>query len=167
MNGAQVPRRKHPLAVCEECDLFTIGKYVPSVGSGENGVAVVGEAPGANEARLGVPFSGVSGKLLDRVLQYYHIERSSTLLSNACSCRPPNNATPSANAIRACRPRLLAELQDAKVQSVVALGNSASQSLLGGKDGITKLRVGPPRSPQGAEYQVIPTFHPAACLRPK
>jgi DNA polymerase-1 len=50
---------------------------------------------------------------------------------------------------------------------VVALGNSASHALLGGKDGITKLRVGPPRRPQGAAYQVIPTFHPAACLRPK
>jgi len=153
--------------MCEECDLFLTSKYVPSVGSGENGIAVVGEAPGANEARLGIPFSGVSGKLLDKVLQYHHIEREKTLLTNTVSCRPPNNATPSAKALRACRPRLLAELEQSDVERVVALGNSAAQALLGGKDGITKLRVGPARVPQGAAYQVVPTFHPAACLRPK
>jgi uracil-DNA glycosylase family 4 len=162
-----VADRKHPAAKCESCDLFMIGKYVPSVGSGENGIAVVGEAPGANEARLGIPFSGVSGKLLDKVLQYHHINRDDTFLTNACSCRPPSNATPSANAIQACRPRLLQELEERNLSSVVALGNSASSALLGGKEGITRLRVGPPREVQGAEYKVIPTFHPAACLRPK
>lgn len=159
--------RKHPLARCEDCDLFLIGKYVPSVGSGANGIAVVGEAPGANEARLGVPFTGVSGRLLDKVLQYNHISRDDTFLTNACSCRPPSNATPSARSVAACRPRLLDELQQHGIQKVVALGNTAAQDLLGGRDGITKLRVGPPRTPQGATYEVIPTFHPAACLRPK
>lgn len=159
--------RKHPLAQCENCDLFEIGSFVPSVGTGENGIAVVGEAPGANEARKGVPFIGTSGKLLDKVLAYHHVERDKTLLTNACLCRPPSNATPSARAVQACRPRLLQELEDAKVTSVVALGNSASQALLGGKEGITKLRVGPPRRIDGASYQVVPTFHPAACLRPK
>ena len=159
--------RKHPLARCEDCDLFQIGKYVSSAGSGENGIAVVGEAPGANEARVGIPFSGVSGKLLDRVLQYHHIDRQQTLLTNACSCRPPSNATPSASAVAACRPRLLAELEEHNIQRVVAMGNSAAQSLLRTKEGITRLRIGPPRRPDGAAYEVVPTIHPAACLRPK
>lgn len=162
-----MPERKHPLAKCEDCDLFTIGSFVPSVGRGENGVAVVGEAPGANEARLGIPFSGVSGKLLDRVLAYHHIDRSETFITNACLCRPPSNATPSARAVVACRPRLLAELDQSKVSCVVAMGNTAAQSILGGKEGITRLRVGPPRYPEGVAYKVVPTFHPAACLRPK
>ena len=164
-----MPERKHPLAECESCDLRDTGRYVPSAlpTAEGNGIAVVGEAPGANEARLGIPFTGVSGKLLDKVLQHYHIDRDSTLLTNACSCRPPNNATPSASSVAACRPRLLAELQESDVRRVVALGNVASHTLLGGKDGITKLRVGPPRRPQGAAFEVVPTFHPAACLRPK
>jgi uracil-DNA glycosylase family 4 len=164
-----VPERRHPLANCEECDLFALGRYVASAvpGAAGNGIAIVGEAPGANEARLGVPFSGVSGKIVDRILGYYHIERPSTLLTNACSCRPPENATPSANAIRACRPRLMAELENGGVHSVMALGNSAARSLLGTSEGITKLRIGPPRNVQGVPFQVIPTFHPAACLRPK
>jgi len=159
--------RKHPAAICEECDLYGIGRFVPSDGPERTNLAVVGEAPGANEARLGHPFVGVSGKLLDKILQYYHIDRKATLLTNACLCRPPDNATPSANALHCCRPRLIQELQERGVSTAVAMGNSAARSLLGSKDGITKLRVGPPREVQELGLQVVPTFHPAACLRPK
>jgi len=159
--------RKHPDALCEDCDLYDIGRFVPSDGPPRATLAVVGEAPGANEARLGHPFVGVSGKLLDKILQHYHIDRKATLLTNACLCRPPDNATPSANAIHCCRPRLIQELQDRGVTTAVAMGNSAARSILGAKDGITKLRVGPPREVPELGLQVIPTFHPAACLRPK
>src|SRR5215475_6773253 len=114
--------RKHPAALCEECDLNDIGRYVPSDGPPQAKLALVGEAPGANEARIGRPFVGVSGQLLDRILKYYHIDRNSTLLTNACSCRPPDNATPSALALHSCRPRLLQELQDRGVDTVVAMG---------------------------------------------
>jgi DNA polymerase-1 len=162
-----VTERKNPHALCEKCDLYEDGKFVPSFGNGKNGIAVVGEAPGANETRIGIPFSGVSGKILDKVLQYHHIDREETFLTNACLCRPPENATPSANAIRACRPRLLHELEERKIKQVVALGNSSAQSLLGGKVGITRLRIGPPKEVEELGFQVIPTFHPAACLRPK
>jgi uracil-DNA glycosylase family 4 len=159
--------RKHPAAECENCDLFTIGRYVPSDGPARADLAFVGEAPGANEARLGKPFVGVSGQLLGKVLQHYHIDREGVLLSNACLCRPPDNATPSANAIRACRPRLLQELEERGVRKVVAMGNSAAGTLLGTSGGITKLRIGPPREVPELGLQVIPTLHPAACLRPK
>jgi uracil-DNA glycosylase family 4 len=159
--------RKHPYAECERCDLYEIGRFVPSDGPERATLAVVGEAPGANEARLGKPFVGVSGKLLDKILEHYHIERSATLLTNACLCRPPDNATPSALAIHACRPRLVQELQERGVDTVVALGNSAARSIMGTKDGITRLRVGPPREVPELGLQIIPTFHPAACLRPK
>jgi len=127
----------------------------------------MGEAPGRVEQQKGAPFVGASGKLLDKILEHYGIERSSTLLTNACLCRPPDNATPSANAIHSCRPRLLQELQDRGVEKVVALGNTATGTLMGTKGGITKLRVGPPRPVSELGLEVIPTFHPAACLRPK
>ena len=160
-------QRHHPLAECERCDLFDVGRFVPSHGPARADLAIVGEAPGAQEVRAGQPFVGVSGKLLDKILEHYHIDRHQTLMTNACLCRPPDNATPSANAIHCCRPRLLSELAERETRAVVALGNSAARSLMGTKDGITRLRVGPPRTVPELGLEVIPTFHPAACLRPK
>jgi DNA polymerase-1 len=157
--------RKHPLAKCEECPLQKIGRYVPSEGPEKAEYAFVGEAPGAQEAKGGRPFVGPSGKLLERVMEEYNIERKEVLLSNACLCRPPDNSTPAASAIAACRPRLIQELQDRGVGTVVALGNSASQSLLG-LTGVTKLRVGPGRPAKDLpDVRVISTLHPAAALR--
>jgi DNA polymerase-1 len=61
----------------------------------------------------------------------------------------------------------MSELESTRIKQVVALGNSATKSILGTKDGITRLRVGPPKEVEGVPFSVIPTFHPAACLRPK
>jgi DNA polymerase I len=156
---------KHPLADCENCPLATIGKFVPSEGPANATIAFVGEAPGVQEARGGRPFVGPSGKLLERVMEEYGIKRGEVLLSNACLCRPPDNATPPKSAIAACRRRLEAELHDRGVRTVVALGNSASESLLG-VSGVTKLRIGPGRPARyDPEVRVISTLHPAAALR--
>ncbi|HVI77494.1 MAG TPA: uracil-DNA glycosylase family protein, partial [Candidatus Acidoferrum sp.] len=156
---------KHPLADCENCPLLKVGRYVPSEGPSTADLAFVGEAPGAQEARGGRPFVGPSGKLLERVLDEYGIRRSDVLLTNACLCRPPDNSTPAKSAIAACRPRLVQELQTRGARTVVALGNSAAESLLG-HSGVTKLRVGPGRpASYDPEVRVISTFHPAAALR--
>jgi len=159
--------RKHPLAHCEDCPLRTTGRYVPSFGPDKADLAIVGEAPGVQEARLGVPFTGPSGKLLNQVLQHHGIKRSEVFLTNACLCRPVDNATPSQAAIAACKPRLVAELgrEGCDVETVIALGNSAAQSILG-QTGVTKLRVGPGRRSESLPgVRVIPTLHPAAALR--
>lgn len=157
--------RKHPDAKCEQCPLREIGRYVPSSGPESAKLAFVGEAPGLQEARGGKPFVGPSGKLLNIVLSHHNIAREEVFLSNATLCRPPDNAAPARSAILACRDRLLGELQDRGVETVVALGNSASESLLG-QSGVTKLRVGPPKvHPDRPELKVIPTIHPAVCLR--
>lgn len=158
--------RKHPLAECEKCPLAEIGSYVGSDGPAQAQVAFVGEAPGGNEAAKGRPFIGVSGQLLNVVLKHHGIQRSEVLLTNATLCRPPENATPPASAVKACRPRLLAELQERGATDVVALGNVAAQSLLATSDGVTKLRSGLGRTtPYLDGVRVISTFHPAACLR--
>jgi len=160
-----VSERKHPDAICEECPLFSVGRYVPSDGPAHAELAFVGEAPGSQETRGGRPFVGPSGKLLDAVLQHHGIDRSKALLTNACLCRPPDNTTPPPAAIRACQPRLKAELSRRDVRTAVALGNTASQSLLG-QTGVTKLRVGPAKPSTLVDgLRVIPTLHPAACLR--
>jgi uracil-DNA glycosylase family 4 len=163
---AIAPARKHPLAECERCPLYEEGQFVPSIGPAEAKIAVVGEAPGAYEAKQGEPFIGESGQLLNKILQHYDITRKGIFLSNACLCRQPDGATPTATALSACRPRLLAELEGRKVESVVVLGNSAAQSVLATKEGITKLRLGSGRTTTLLpDVRVIPTFHPAAALR--
>lgn len=158
--------RKHPLARCEECPLAEHGRYVPSSGPEKAELAFVGEAPGIQEAKQGVPFTGPSGKLLKTVLEHHDIDQEKVFLSNACLCRPPGNDTPPKSAVTACRPRLIDELQSRGSNTVMALGNTAAQSLLG-IEGITKLRVGPGKtSPHlGDGVRVIPSIHPAACLR--
>jgi DNA polymerase-1 len=155
--------KRHPLANCEDCPLADTGKYVPSSGPENAKLAIVGEAPGIRELRQGRPFVGPSGKLLDVVLRSHNIRRSSVLLTNATLCRPADGTTPPRSAIAACRPRLLSELS--KCTEAVALGNSASDALLG-ISGVTKLRVGPGRpSKYLPNLHVISTVHPAACLR--
>lgn len=157
--------RKHPYAECENCPLFEAGRYVASEGPERSKLAFVGEAPGIQDTRKGRPFVSPSGKLLDMVLQHHGIDRGEVFLTNATLCRPPDNGTPPKSAVRACHPRLSHELHDRGVELAVAMGNSASESLLG-KSGVTKLRVGPPKHSDRIEgLSVIATINPAACLR--
>ena len=163
----QQVRRHHPLARCEECPLFENGQFVPSDGPEKASLAVIGEAPGANEGRVGRPFVGESGKLLDTVLRHYNLNRREIFLSNACLCRDRDGGTPTAKAIQACRPRLLQEIRDRETTDVIVLGNSAAQAVLATKMGITALRIGTGRFNESdlPGVRIIPTFHPAACLR--
>lgn len=130
-------------------------------------MAVVGEAPGFQEGQTGIPFTGPSGKLLDASLQYHGFNRSEVSLTNVCLCRPPDNRTPTRSEIAACSGRLQAELQELAPKQIVALGSTATQALTGSSQPITRQRVGPPR--RGPSFapgsEVIPTFHPAYCLR--
>jgi DNA polymerase-1 len=154
-------------ADCTNCPLRIGGKFIPSLGPDNASIAFVGEAPGIQEARTGISFSGSSGKLLEKVSSTYGINREEVLLTNATLCRPADGQSPTKAAITACRPRLLQELQDRGADTVVAMGNSAAFALLG-VEGITKLRVGPGRESEYPELKgvrIIPTVHPAACLR--
>lgn len=154
-------------ADCSNCPLRVGGKFVPSDGPEQADIAFVGEAPGMQEARVGKPFIGPSGKLLDIVNNQYGIKREEVFLTNATLCRPGDGSPPGKAAIAACRGRLLGELQVHGARTVVALGNSAALSVLG-VEGVTKLRVGPGRTSPYQELEgsrVIATVHPAACLR--
>jgi uracil-DNA glycosylase family 4 len=118
------------------------------------------------EARGGRPFVGPSGKLLDAVLQHYGIQRGEIHLTNAALCRPADGGNPPASAVAACNDRLIDELRSSQASSVLALGNTAAQALLETKLGITSLRVGPGRiSDKLPGIRIVPTVHPAACLR--
>lgn len=160
--------RKHPLANCEDCTLYH-GKHVPSKfpTKPSNGLVFLGESPGREEKRAGEPFVGKSGQVLDAVFEEYGIERDATLLTNAASCNyrdEEKSVLP--QAIECCRPRLLSEISQSGAHTAVTLGNVASKSLLDTKTGITKLRGGPPKESDYLQgLNVVPTFHPAACLR--
>lgn len=160
--------RRHPLARCEDCTLNNkINTFVPSCGPVDAKLAIVGEGPGYQEAKGGIPFSGPSGSLLNATLEANGIARNDVVLTNAVLCRPPGNRTPTKEEVSCCAPRLQAELQSLyNLEQVVTLGNTATQALLNTTIGITQMRVGPPkRSPYLKDVEIIPTFHPAAALR--
>lgn len=132
-------------------------------GAPHAGVMFVGEAPGAEEDRLGQPFVGRSGQLLDRLIaEEMGMARDDCYIANVVKCRPPSNRNPVPVEITACRPFLDAQVEAIEPKVVVTLGNFAAQTLLGTTDGVTKLR--------GRTYPfrgrvLVPTFHPAYALR--
>lgn len=158
-------KRKHPLAICENCPWREEGAYVPSlIPKSEIKVAVVGEAPGAYEAKTGIPFTGPSGELLDRVMEHHGFKRKELALINTVACRPHGpTEKPPKGAIAACRPRLESDLRRAGAPVILAVGGTSAQAILGESKPISKLRIGQSRDSRFGP--VISTWHPAFCLR--
>lgn len=131
----------------------------------------MGEAPGNQEIVKGEPFVGPSGQLLQAALDEYGIAREQVTLTNACLCHYPQSmkALPK-EAIAACQPRLMYEIELSGATTVIPMGNSAVQAVFPktiAKRGITQLRAGRPKTSDllPSALAVVPTFHPAACLR--
>ena len=157
--------KKHPLANCEECPLAVGGRFLESSGPEKATIAIVGDAPSIPDTRSGRNFAGDGGKLLDMILDHHHLDKDEMFLTHATLCRPADGQAPPKSAMLACQDRLTAELEAHGVKKVVAFGNTAAMALLG-KDKVTQLRVGPPKKAKyNPEVAVIPTIHPAACLR--
>ena len=158
--------RKHPLAKCEEC-VFKDASFVPTQNPQPRAkIAVIGEAPGAYEAAKGVPFTGPSGRLLDKVLKHHGYQRADVMVTNVCLCRFENNDDPPKSAIAACKPRLDAELAASGVEKILAVGGTAASTLIDPKKKISSLRIGPPKPYiENENIQVVATWHPAYCLR--
>jgi uracil-DNA glycosylase family 4 len=149
---------------CKLCGLSEGRKQVVSPsGDPRSPVLFVGEAPGQKEDESGVPFVGKAGKMLDRLLREEGLPRDSIMITNTVKCRPPRNRRPKEEEARACHPYLERELRDR--QLVVALGKTASESLLG-----TKLTLKDCANTtfsimvDGQRTELIPTYHPSACL---
>jgi len=152
-------------STCTKCKLATAGRTQVVFGMGDPNADLmfVGEGPGAEEDKQGLPFVGRSGQLLDKILfEELGLTRDHVYIANTVLCRPPGNRDPEPDEILACNPWLEKKLELIQPKVVVTLGNFATKLLLETKEGITKLR--------GKSYPfrggvLIPTFHPAAVLR--
>jgi DNA polymerase len=152
----------------EGCTLrFSAKNLAFSDGNPAGRVMLVGEAPGADEDRIGKPFVGRSCQLLDRMLAAIGLDRSHVYLANVVPWRPPGNRTPTPQEIAICMPFIARQIELAKPDLLVCLGGPAAQTLLSVKDGIlrTRGRWMSYRTGDGRDIRTLPTLHPAYLLR--
>jgi DNA polymerase len=148
---------------CPRCGLARTRTHVVfGEGREDADVMVVGEAPGQDEDRSGRPFVGRAGKLLDLVLQSAGFARDDVYICNVLKCRPPQNRNPQPDEVSACSPYLLKQVELVQPRVILAFGAFAAQTLLGTDISIGKLRG---RTHQYRGVPLVPTYHPAACLR--
>jgi uracil-DNA glycosylase len=141
---------------CQRCQLWkSRSRLVFGAGNPKARLVFIGEAPGEAEDQQGEPFVGDSGQLFNRILAKMEISRSEVYITNAVKSRPPQNQTPTAAEIAACRPFLVQQLQAIRPQIVVTLGVVATQALLASKAPISRSR-GKWHKWQG--LAVMPTF---------
>ncbi|MFM0500387.1 uracil-DNA glycosylase family protein [Paraburkholderia caffeinilytica] len=152
------------VAACERCRLCEKRtNTVFGVGDRNADWMLIGEAPGENEDRLGEPFVGQAGKLLDNMLRALTLARDSNVyIANVIKCRPPGNRNPEPDEVARCEPYLQRQVALVKPKLIVALGRFAAQSLLKTDASISSLRG------RVHEYEGVPvivTYHPAYLLR--
>lgn len=156
---------REEVLACTECPLATLGRtqVVFGMGDPDADLMFVGEGPGAEEDRQGLPFVGRSGKLLDRLLaDELGITRDRCYIANVVKCRPPDNRDPRPDEINTCRPHLERQIDLIRPRVLVTLGKFAAQLLLDTKAPITKLRG---HTYPFGDAVLIPTLHPAYALR--
>ena len=129
---------------------------------------IVGEAPGAEEDRQGLPFVGPAGRLLDRMLASIGLDRSAVYITNMLPWRPPGNRSPTAEELAICQPFLERQIELIAPRILVLVGGIAAKALLNRREGITRLRgqwfpFSTPR--MEGKIQATATFHPAYLLR--
>lgn len=166
-SAASLEELRAILARFEGCALrMTARQLVFADGNPEGRVMFVGEAPGAEEDRDGLPFVGRSGKLLDRMLAAIGLDRTGVYIANIVPWRPPGNRTPTPQEAAICMPFILRQIELADPDILVCLGGPSAQTLLGFKDGIRKMRGRWMSFHTGTrEIRALPTFHPAYLLR--
>jgi uracil-DNA glycosylase len=148
---------------CYSCGLAgSRTKFVFGSGNAHARIMVVGEAPGADEDAQGLPFVGAAGAMLTKMLAAIGLDRSKDVfITNILKCRPPENRTPEATEVDACKHILLSQIGIIKPQVFLLLGKVAAHAVLGLTDSITALRK-EVRSVDGVPAFV--TYHPAALL---
>src|SRR3954454_24109627 len=154
-------------SACTRCPQLAATRTTVVFGSGnaDADLMFVGEAPGANEDKQGLPFVGQAGKLLEKLLGEIGLQRSEVFIANCLKCRPPGNRDPHPNEIEACQDYLWRQIELIEPRVLCTLGNFSTKLLRGDPTGITRLhgqaelRVIGPRA-----VRLYPLYHPAAAL---
>ncbi|MCD6326149.1 uracil-DNA glycosylase [bacterium] len=167
-----MPRGKRPLAEqaaeradCRLCGLHeSRNKVVFGAGDPNANLLIVGEAPGAEEDRMGIPFIGRAGGLLTKILASINFTRDEVYIANVLKCRPPGNRDPQPAEVEACEPFLKEQIETIQPKLICALGAHAARTLLklGSSTSIGSLR-GALHNYHGVP--LIATYHPAYLLR--
>jgi DNA polymerase len=148
---------------CTRCKLSKgRNKIVFGAGNPKAKLMFVGEGPGEEEDKQGLPFIGRAGQLLTKMIEAMGLSRDEVFIANVVKCRPPENRNPEPDEIAACSPFLHTQIALIQPKVIVALGTFATQTLLGTEEKISKLR-GKPMDYRGTK--LLPTFHPAYLLR--
>ena len=148
---------------CRRCKLApTRHNIVFGQGNPHAELVFVGEGPGADEDEQGLPFVGRAGKLLNRMMQTVGLKREDVYICNVVKCRPPENRTPEKDEVEACSPFLYRQIEAIKPRLVCCLGAPAVRTVLGVKEGITKIRG---RFYDFGATKALATVHPAYVLR--
>ena len=151
------------VSTCRKCALSkTRTRTVFGTGPCRTSLIFVGEAPGAEEDRQGLPFVGRAGRLLTKMLAYIGLKREDVYITNVLKCRPPGNRDPLPAEVACCEPYLLAQLEVVKPRLICALGRHAAQTLLKTDVAISRLRG---RFHDYHGIKILPTYHPAYLLR--
>jgi uracil-DNA glycosylase len=151
---------------CVACPLHqTRTTVVFGSGNADADLMFIGEAPGANEDKLGLPFVGQAGKLLDKLLTEIGLDRADVFIANTVKCRPPNNRDPHPHEIESCNGYLRRQVELIEPSVICTLGNFATKLLRADTTGISRLhgqdevRMIGPRA-----VRLLPLYHPAAAL---
>ncbi len=161
--GARLADFEASIRDCRKCGLSE-GRHTVVFGSGNPNADLmfIGEAPGADEDRKGLPFVGSAGALLTRMIEAIGFQRDEVYIANVIKCRPPGNRDPQREEVDTCKPYLERQIEHIQPVIICALGLFAAQTLLDTDETMGRLR-GRLFSYRG--IHLIPTYHPAALLR--
>ena len=159
---------KHALETFDGCALKkTARNLVFADGNPDAELMIIGEAPGGDEDRMGLPFVGAAGQLLDKMLLSVGLRRTEVYITNILPWRPPGNRTPSTEEMQMLKPFLMRHIELKQPKLILALGGSSAKLLLDSTTGIMKLRgqIKTISTPNGQAFTVLPSLHPAYLLR--
>ena len=150
--------------ICERCELHQHRtQAVFGTGNPYAELMVIGEGPGEEEDRQGLPFVGKSGQLLDKILAAAGFSRDENVfIANIVKCRPPDNREPSPEERAICLPFLLLQIEMIQPSIIILLGSTALKGLIDPQGKITQARG---KWVEWNDMHVMPTFHPSALLR--
>jgi uracil-DNA glycosylase len=168
--GDTLEKISEDIGECKRCRLCKDrNKIVFGSGNPQAKLVFVGEGPGADEDEQGLPFVGRAGQLLTQMIEGtaakegIPLKRPDVYICNVVKCRPPENRTPEPDEMEICGQFLFRQLSVIKPKAICALGSTAAKALLGGRDGVTKLRG---KWHKWNGIPLIVTYHPSYLLRP-